>query len=83
VWVQHGGTVIGAALVAHDPWDAHVGPCVSVFTQYVLPEHRNSGVSQALMRECLRIARAAGAGVLAFTHRKAPWRYETRYRRIK
>lgn len=72
---------IGAAVLASDPWDAHVGPCMSVFAQYVLPEFRNTGASLALMRECLAIARDSHAGVLAYTHRVAPWRYQTIYRR--
>lgn len=80
----HGTDVVGAVVLASDPWDAHVGPCMSVFAQYVLPEYRNVGVSLMLMRESMRIARCtAGVHVLAFTHRKAPWRYETIYRRIK
>ena len=81
--VVHGTRVVGAVVLAADPWDAHVGPCMSVFAQYVLPQYRNTGVSNALMREAFLIARESGAGVLAYTHRKAPWRYETIYRRIK
>ena len=82
VAVMHGTHVVGAVVVAPDQWDAHVGPCMSVFAQYVLPEYRNAGVSLALMREAVRITRASGVHVLAFTHRKAPWRYETIYRRV-
>ncbi|HVH93240.1 MAG TPA: GNAT family N-acetyltransferase [Candidatus Acidoferrum sp.] len=74
--------VVGGLVIAHDPWDAHVGPCISVFAQYVLPEFRHTGVSNRCMREAVRIARASGAKVLAFTHRKGPWRYSTIYRRI-
>lgn len=80
--VAHGDHVVGAVVLAGDPWDAHVGPCMSVFSQYVLPEYRNNGVSLRLMRECIRIARENDAGVLAYTHRTAPWRYSTTYRRI-
>lgn len=83
VVVLHGSHVVGAVVVALDPWDAHVGKCMSVFAQYVLPEYRNAGISLALMREAVRITCASGEHVLAFTHRKAPWRYETVYRRIK
>jgi GNAT superfamily N-acetyltransferase len=82
VAVMLDGEPIGAAVLARDPWDVHVGPCMSVFAQYVLPEYRNRGLSLALMRECIRTAREHGAGVLAYTHRTAPWRYETTYRRI-
>lgn len=77
------GSPVGACIVAADPWDGHVGPCWAVVTQYVQPEHRNRGVSVALMRESIRIARNQGAEVLAFTHRTGPWRYETIYRKIK
>jgi len=82
VFVVRDGKMVGAVVVASDPWDCHVGPCMSVFSQYVLPEYRGTGVSRALMREAFRLAREHGAGVLAFTHRKAPWRYETIYRRV-
>jgi len=75
--------VVGGVILAHDPWDAHVGPCMSVFAQYVLPEFRLIGISARLMRESIRIARQHGVAVLAFTHRKAPWKYETIYRSIK
>lgn len=74
--------VVGGLIIAHDPWDAHVGPCISVFSQYVMPEFRHTGVSNRCMREAVRIAKQSGAKVLAFTHRKGPWRYCTIYRRI-
>lgn len=77
------GEVVGALVLAFDPWDVHVGPCMSVFAQYVLPEHRLSGVSPRLMREALRIAKRVGVSTLAYTHRVGPWRYETSYRSIK
>ncbi len=76
-------TFAGGVVLAHDPWDVHVGPCMSVFAQYVLPEHRLKGISPRLMREALRIARKAGETTLAFTHRAGPWRYNTVYRSIK
>lgn len=83
VGVACNGEIVGGLVLAHDPWDAHVGPCISVFAQYVLPEFRLQGVSQKLMRAALAIARNSGAGVLAFTHRKGPWCYQTKYRRIQ
>lgn len=76
------GTVVGGIVLAHVAWDAHVGDCIGVFAQYVLPEYRLKGVSPRLMREALRIAKHAGANTLSYTHRKGPWRYETIYRRI-
>lgn len=80
--VLEDGSVIGGLVLAHDPWDVHVGPCTSVFAQYVLPEHRLKGISPKLMRVALRVARTAGYPTLAFTHRAGPWRYSTIYRRI-
>lgn len=74
--------IMGGILLAEMPWDAHVGPCLAVFAQYVLPEYRLRGVSPRLMRESIRIARKAGAPTLSFTHRKGPWRYDTLYRRL-
>ena len=82
IGVHNGEKVVGGICLAHDPWDAHVGPCVSVFAQYVLPEFRLQGVSARLMRAAVRIAKESGAPVLAFTHRKGPWRYETIYRKV-
>lgn len=77
-----GYELVGGLVLAHDPWDPHVGPCMSVFAQYVKPEFRLKGISPRLMRESYRIAKEARVPVLAFTHRKGPWRYETLYRRI-
>ena len=76
------GLVIAAAIVAYDDWDAHVGPCMSVFAQYVLPDYRNRGISLKLMREAIRITRDSEYNTLAYTHRKGDWRYETIYRRV-
>lgn len=76
------GNTLGGILLAHDPWDVHVGPCMSVFSQYVLPEHRNAGISPMLMRAAIKIAKKELVTTLAFTHRKGPWRYETIYRRL-
>ena len=76
------GYMLGALILAADPWDVHVGPCMSVFANYVLPEFRNKGIAMWCMREALRITREANINVLAFTHRKGPWRYETIYRWI-
>lgn len=79
----YGTEFAGGLTLAPDPWDVHVGPCLSVFAQYILPEYRLKGISPRLMREAMRIAKQSGASTLAFTHRQGPWRYETLYRRIK
>lgn len=72
----------GGLVLAHDPWDVHVGPCMSVFAQYVLPEHRLKGASPRLMREAIRIARKEGVTTFAYTHRAGAWRYSTLYRSL-
>lgn len=82
IGVLNGSDVVGGIVVAHDPWDAHVGECYSVFAQYILPEFRLMGASRRLMRAAMTVARTAGARTFAFTHRKGPWRYETIYRRL-
>lgn len=76
------GIPIAAMIVGYDFWDAHVGPCMSVFAQYVLPDYRNRGISLKLMREAIRITRDSEYNTLAYTHRKGDWRYETIYRRV-
>lgn len=75
------GIQLGGLVVAREI-DVHVGDCMSVIAQYVMPEHRLFGISPRLMRAAIRIAREVGAPTLAYTHRKGPWRYETTYRRI-
>lgn len=76
-----GAECLGGIVVVQE-LDIHVGQCLSVVAQYVLPEHRLTGVSPQLMRGAMRIAREAGAPTFAFTHRKGPWRYETIYRSL-
>jgi len=55
---------------------------MSVISQYVLPDYRNRSISLLCMREAIRIAKANGYSVLAYTHRLGDWRYETIYKRI-
>lgn len=71
----------GILLVQDDDW--HVGRCLAVVSQYVLPEHRHTGVSRACMRYTVNIAKELQYPTLAYSHRKGPWRYETIYRRIQ
>lgn len=76
------GTCVGGLVLAHDLDDPHVGQCVSVFAQYVLPEYRHLGLSRRFMREGIRIAREADVPVFAWTHRTGNWKYTTNYRRL-
>lgn len=77
-----GDELVGALCVADDQHDPHVYDCMSVFAQYVVPEHRGGTVSPRLMRAALQIARINGYHCFAYTHRVGAWRYTTTYKRI-
>lgn len=76
------GKVIGGIVVVSEI-DPHVGRCMSVIAQYVMPEYRCTGVSVRCMRKAMELARESGYPVLAFTHRIADWKYSTIYRRVR
>lgn len=80
--VASDSTIVGGMILGMNPWDAHVGPCCAVWTQYVLPEFRNIGISRYLMREAMRVAHSLDAPVLSYSHRVADWKYETIYRKV-
>lgn len=73
--------VVGGVTLVEDD-DVHVGRCLTVASQYVLPEYRNTGCSMLFMREAVRLARNLSMPVLAYTHRLGDWTYKTTYRRI-
>jgi GNAT superfamily N-acetyltransferase len=81
IYLYEADAIVGGLTLTVDD-DPHVGECLSVLSQYVLPEYRNRGVSGRCLRECLRIAKDCGAKYLAYTHRKKDWVYTTTYRRI-
>jgi hypothetical protein len=81
VGVFSAGELVGAVLLAEDT-DWHVGRCLTVVTQYVLPHARHSGVSFACMRYTMILARELGYSTIAFSHRKGDWRYEIIYKRV-
>lgn len=74
------GQQVGAAVLVPEE-DMHVGPCVSVFWNYVAEEHRHLGFVQAVFRTLKAVARSMGIGMVAYTHRKSEGRYITQYRR--
>lgn len=76
------GKIVGGVIIGWDH-DVHVGPCISVWAQYVLPEYRGQGVSPAVMRRAMQVMRQQGAMAMAWTHRAGPWHYETKYRRLR
>ena len=75
-----GDTAVGGIVLSNDN-DVHVGPCLSVIAQYVLPEYRFRSISLHCMRIAMRTARQCNIPILAYTHRKGDWRYEIIYRR--
>lgn len=78
----HRGEAVGGLVLAIDN-DVHVGECMSVFAQYVLPEYRNKNIASRCMREAIRITKLTKLRVLAYTHRVGDWTYKTTYRRIQ
>lgn len=80
--MHNGKHTVGGVILARDN-DIHIGDCLSVFAQYVMPEYRNIGVSMRCMRECYRLTKELEHTHLAYTHRLGDWRYETIYKGIK
>lgn len=80
--MHNGDVTVGGVILARDN-DIHIGDCLAVVAQYVMPEYRNRGISLWCMRECIRLAKELGHTHLAFTHRKGDWRYETIYKELK
>lgn len=76
------GKPIGGVTLTVD-YDPHVGECLCVMSQYVLPKYRNAGISMRCMRECIRLAKSLDHTMLAYTHRQRDWVYTTTYRKIK
>lgn len=73
--------LVGACIVSDD-WDVHVGPCMSVLGNYVLPEYRQYHPGTLTFRTALRTARSLRFPAFAWTHRVGDWHYSTRYRRL-
>lgn len=82
VLAYSGGELLGGLVLVRDDEEPHVGPCLSVWANYVFPKHRYGKVGAELFRKALRCARKLKAPVLAYTHRTGDWRYSTHYRRI-
>ena len=83
--VEVGARVDGAlvgGVVLHSEYDPHVGHCLYVVFQYVLPEYRNKGIALKLFKMALEETRRQGLPVLAYTHRLCDWKYITTYRRV-
>lgn len=72
---------VGILILTEDD-DMHVGRCLSVQWQYVLPEYRNAGIARRFMRTAIQLAQQEGYPVLAYSHRVGPGEYSIKYRRI-
>lgn len=75
-------TRVVGGIVLHSEFDPHVGNCMYVVFQYVLPEWRGRGISKQLLKMALEETRLQGLPVLAYTHRLRDWEYKTTYKKV-
>lgn len=75
------GVLVGGVILYKD-YDPHVGDCMYVVFQYVMPEYRNRGIALKLFKMALEETRRQGLPVLAYTHRLRDWEYKTTYRKL-
>ena len=80
ITVADKGKYLGGCILLHEYADPHVGECMTLLTQYVLPEFRHLGVSRILMRHARRKTKEENCKVLAYSHRIRPFVYETIYK---
>lgn len=52
------GNVVGAMVVAEELGDPHVGRCLSVAYNYVLPPYRNRGIAKHFIRGAMQLAKS-------------------------
>lgn len=70
---------IGGCVVVEEE-DLHVGRCMSLMWQYVLPAYRSYGLAGQYIRSVRRLAREEGLPY-AYSHRSGNFQYTVRYRR--
>lgn len=75
-----GGDLIGFACVVEDD-DMHVGRCLTLQWQYVVPEHRGK-IGGEFLRWLARTAREQGFQFVAYSHRITSRHYAIKYRRV-
>ena len=75
------GSVVAGLIVGED-YDLHVGRCLTVTFNYTHPLYRGFNLGSKLFREAMRLARQEGYPILAWTHRKGGFTYETKYRKV-
>lgn len=74
------GSLVGFACIAEDD-DMHVGRCLTLQWQYVLPEYRGK-VGAQFMRLLFKTGRQLGYRVVAYSHRVNHRHYAIKYRSI-
>lgn len=74
-----GTTVVGGAVIVLDD-DQHVGACLTLQWQYVLPAYRSKTLGAKFIRELKRQAQWAGIRNICYTHRTGIGRYTVVYR---
>ncbi len=78
----NGDSLVGGAMIAVTI-DFHVGPCVSVLTQYARPNFRGSaGMGTRVIKYAKRLARENGVRFICFSQQQEPGVQLLRYRRI-
>lgn len=77
-----GETLIGVAVVAKTI-DFHVGPCVCVLTQYVIPQFRGrAGIARKVLAFARNKAREDGVGFMSWSHQLDYGTQLLKYRRV-
>ena len=74
------GSLIGFACLVEDD-DMHVGRCLTLQWQYVVPEHRGK-VGAKFLRLLVSLGRALGYRHVAYSHRINQHHYAIKYRRL-
>lgn len=77
-----GETIVGGATIVIDD-DQHVGICLTLQWQYILPGYRNKRLGVAFIRELKRQAGWAGIRNVCWTHRTGIGRYTVVYKEVR
>ena len=75
------GVLVGYACAAVEE-DMHVGLCLSLQWQYVVPEHRGK-IGGEFLRWLVRVGRDMGFRYVAYSHRVSARHYAIKYRRVR
>lgn len=75
-----GGELIGFACVVEDD-DMHVGHCLTLQWQYVVPEHRGR-IGGQFLRWLAKAGRDMGFQFIAYSHRISSRHYAIKYRSV-